>query len=743
MGFIMEGLDAEAYDRYLRRPGMLRLSGSSLLPDAGQEDGRRSVVWSSSTRSWTRSCLVLVSVGWTGSPTGRRRPGRWLLVAGILVAGALSWGFNYVRQSRSAEVVGDVVLGLRRDAIRAVMARDMSFFDEFSSGKIVSRVTSDTADFSNTVTLTLSLVSQVLLVVIITGALLTRDAMLTLIVLGLAPVIVAIALAFRHYARRVTTAAQRARGELNGTVQETMRGIAVARASARRGRSTTSSRTSTAERTGSRCGRDTSSAGSSGPVHGGWAGDDGPRVVRRQPGPRGELSAGDWYLFLQAVALFWFPLTSIASFWSQFQQGLSAAERVFALVDATPRVVQTGRPAGAQLRGEIVVRPLSVRLRRGPADPDRLLAHDPGRRDDRAGRPHRGRKVDHRPAGGALLRVPGRRLLIDGHDIRSFDLASYRRQIGVVPQLPFLFSGTVADNIRYPRQTRATEEVERAARQIAGGDWVELLQDGLATEVGEDGRGLSMGQRQLVALARVVIQDPAIVVLDEATASVDPLTEAQIQEGLDIVLAERTSIVIAHRLSTIRGADRILVLDHGRVVEEGGHDQLMLRGGRYAELYNTYFRHQSPDYPPRRGASIAVSRRRRVASLEGATAATRPPALRRRSRGSSASGTLGPRCPCSGAAGIGLTIASLHLRRSPGRHPVVGIPTGCRQMGRGRLFTASLLRLRGRLRRVRTSTRRSEHPGVTCSASAARCRVSAQAEMVERHAANAAVARPR
>jgi ABC-type multidrug transport system fused ATPase/permease subunit len=187
----------------------------------------------------------------------------WLLVAGILVAGALSWGFNYVRQSRSAEVVGDVVLGLRRDAIRAVMARDMSFFDEFSSGKIVSRVTSDTADFSNTVTLTLSLVSQVLLVVIITGALLTRDAMLTLIVLGLAPVIVAIALAFRHYARRVTTAAQRARGELNGTVQETMRGIAVARASARRGRSTTSSRTSTAERTGSRCGRATSSAGSS------------------------------------------------------------------------------------------------------------------------------------------------------------------------------------------------------------------------------------------------------------------------------------------------------------------------------------------------------------------------------------------------------------------------------------------------------------------------------------------------
>jgi ABC-type multidrug transport system fused ATPase/permease subunit len=192
-------------------------------------------------------------------------------------------------------------------------------------------------------------------------------------------------------------------------------------------------------------------------------------------------------------------------------------------------------------------------------------------------------------------------LLIDGKDIRSFDLPSYRRHLGIVPQIPFLFSGTVAENIRYARPGTADEEVLAIARQIGRGDWIEALPDGLNTEVGESGKGLSMGQRQLVALARVLLQDPSIVILDEATASVDPLTEAQIQEGLDVVLKNRTAIIIAHRLSTIEHADRIIVLRRGQIVEEGSHEALMRGGGHYAQLYNTYFRHQSPDYQPGEG----------------------------------------------------------------------------------------------------------------------------------------------
>ena len=170
--------------------------------------------------------------------------------------------------------------------------------------------------------------------------------------------------------------------------------------------------------------------------------------------------------------------------------------------------------------------------------------------------------------------------------------------MGIVPQAPFLFSGTVADNIRYAKADATDDEVRAVASRIGGGDWLDVLENGLETDVGEEGRAISMGQRQLVAMARVLIQDPAIIILDEATASVDPLTEAQIQEGLDEVLRDRTAIVIAHRLSTIRAADRIIVLEKGRIIEEGDHDALMARGGHYADLYNTYFRHQSPDYDP-------------------------------------------------------------------------------------------------------------------------------------------------
>jgi ABC-type multidrug transport system fused ATPase/permease subunit len=193
-------------------------------------------------------------------------------------------------------------------------------------------------------------------------------------------------------------------------------------------------------------------------------------------------------------------------------------------------------------------------------------------------------------------------LTIDGHDIRSLDLGAYRRHLGIVTQTPFLFEGSVRSNIGYGKRGAAGAEIERAARLIGGGDWIDLLPHGLDTRVTERGGNLSMGQRQLVALARILLQSPSILILDEATASVDPLTEALIQEGLDTVLKGRTSIVIAHRLSTIRHADRIIVLERGAIIEDGTHDSLLASGGHYAGLYNTYFRHQSLSYIEQAGA---------------------------------------------------------------------------------------------------------------------------------------------
>jgi ATP-binding cassette subfamily B protein len=189
-------------------------------------------------------------------------------------------------------------------------------------------------------------------------------------------------------------------------------------------------------------------------------------------------------------------------------------------------------------------------------------------------------------------------IIIDGQNIRDVDLRDYRRHTGLVPQVPFLFSGTVMENIRYGRPEASDDEVLTAAQALDHGDWIKDLPDGLQSDVGERGGRLSLGQRQLVALARVLLRNPSIFFLDEATASIDPFTEAQIQAGLDVVMNGRTSIVIAHRLSTVRTADRILVLKNGDIIEEGTHAALLTQGGHYAELYNTYFRHQTYDYRP-------------------------------------------------------------------------------------------------------------------------------------------------
>jgi len=308
------------------------------------------------------------------------------------------------------------------------------------------------------------------------------------------------------------------------------------------------------------------------------------------------ITGAAWFLFFQSIDAFWFPLIDLSAFASQIQAGFAALERVFALIDATPAVVQSGAEPVGRLAGDIRFQDVEFRYDTGdvvlpafdlhirPGETVALVGHTG------AGKTSVAKLVER------FYEFQAGELLIDDRDIRSFDLESYRRQLGIVPQVPFLFGGSVADNIRYGRADVTDAEIEALARRVGHGDWLSALPLGLATQVGERGNRLSMGQRQLVALMRVLIQQPAIFILDEATASVDPFTESQIQEALDLVLADRTSIVIAHRLTTVRAADRILVMQAGRVIEEGSHASLMAAGGHYAELYDTYFRHQALDY---------------------------------------------------------------------------------------------------------------------------------------------------
>jgi ATP-binding cassette, subfamily B, bacterial len=289
-------------------------------------------------------------------------------------------------------------------------------------------------------------------------------------------------------------------------------------------------------------------------------------------------------------------LSAVASFWSQFQAGLASAERIFALIDAPNVVIQTDNQTVPELHGEIKFE--HVRFQYNPQEivlPDFSLTIAPGETVAFVGHTGAGKSSLARLI-ARFYEFQGGNILIDGHDIRHVDLNAYRRHLGVVSQSPFLFSGTVMDNIRYARPEATDAEIEEMAYRIGNGDWVETLPHGLKTDVGERGGRLSMGQRQLVALTRVLVQAPSIFILDEATASVDLFTEAQIQEALNLILARSTSILIAHRLSTVRSADRIIVLRQGEIIEQGNHASLMQQGGHYAELYNTYFRHQSLEY---------------------------------------------------------------------------------------------------------------------------------------------------
>ncbi len=592
---VMRGLDAEAYDRQYSDKELVQRILRYFRPH------RRKVVIVS-------ICLLFTAAFGTAPPLiianginavaekGSQTLIPWL-IALITVTGVGTWLVNWLRRRLTSEAISDVILAMRSDAFTAAANQDLSFYDEFSSGRVVSRITTDTEEFGQVIVLAMDIINQVAVALILIVVLFSIEWRLTLAVLVMAPIVATVALQFRRLARRVTRQASRAMAEVNKSIQEAVTGISVAK-NFRQEQAIYEDFAivnKQAYQINVRRGFVLANIFPTLNILGGLA-TAALVYFGGLTAVNGLIAISAWYLFVATVDRFWFPVTNLSAFWSQFQAGLSAVERVFALMDAEPAVIQTKTQPVPRLAGEITFDHVHFRYsNKEVVLPDFSLRIAPGESVALVG---------HTGAGkSSIIKLIARfyefqqgQICIDGHDIRTFNLNQYRRQLGIVSQVPFLFDGTVADNIRYGRPEANDAEITAMARRIGGGEWLETLPDGLNSHVGERGSRLSMGQRQLVALVRVMVQNPRIFILDEATASIDPFTESQIQEALNLIMKQTTAIIIAHRLSTVRAADRIIVLSQGRTIEQGSHQALMSQGGHYANLYDTYFRHQSLEY---------------------------------------------------------------------------------------------------------------------------------------------------
>jgi len=396
------------------------------------------------------------------------------LVAIVLVIGIANWLINWLRRRLTARVIGDVVQTLRHTAFAASVGHDMSFFDEFQSGRIISRITSDTEEFSQVVMLVTDLLGQILLVLVLAVVLLTISWQLTLAVLALTPIVSALALGFRRLARYVTRRGFRAIAEVNASIQEAVTGISVAK-NFRQEAAIYDRFSSVNQQSYDINLRRGFVLASIFPVLNALAGVGTAGLVYfgGLSTAAGAISIGAWYLFINSVDRFWFPMISVSAFWSQFQAGLAAAERLFALIDAEPTVRQIDERELGELQGEIEFEDVDFQY----TEQEQVLADfdlriEPGESVAFVGHTGAGKSSIAKLI-ARFYEFQGGRILIDGQDIRTFDLVSYRQQLGIVSQTPFLFSGTVAENIGYARPGISADKIERMARTVGGGDWLE------------------------------------------------------------------------------------------------------------------------------------------------------------------------------------------------------------------------------------------------------------------------------
>ena len=512
----------------------------------------------------------------------------WMFVLFIVIA-ALNWVMNFTMQFSMEKVGQGILFNLRRDVFHHVQKQSVSFYDRTEVGRMMSRVQGDVGQLQEFAALVVMTLGELLGLAGIVVALLILDLQLGLITMVVLPLLVLTMVIWQPLMRKAFMEVRRTIAIVNGELNQNITGVRVVQAMNRQDMNLDTFNGLNVDHREANLSASRLSAGLL-PVVDiltavaiGLAIFFGARMIGG-----GDLQIGVLIAFILYIQRFFDPIRNLTMMYTQLQRSMASGSRIFDLLDWEPDLVDADNaPELPTIKGEVQFENVSFSYVEGEDVLKDVNVHiEPGEVVAVVGPTGAGKTTFISLMSRFYDVEQGRGTVsVDGHDVRKIVRGSLANQMSMVLQEPYLFSGTVRENIKYSHIEATDEQMYAAARAVGAHDFIMDLQDGYDTFLAERGGNLSVGQRQLLSFARAIVANPRILILDEATANIDSYTEVLIQRALEELLKDRTAIVIAHRLSTIRGADKIIVLNFGEVMEVGNHDQLMAKDGLYAHLY--------------------------------------------------------------------------------------------------------------------------------------------------------------